>query len=116
MIVKEKFSFPETTEDDMETEIKCLDKNKPTTFNNIPAKHRTKIYNDTKENGDFPVSFKMEGITPAYKKGETTDKGNYRPDMYDQIYNYMNSHLSPYLCGFRKNYSAQYCLIAMLER
>ena len=28
----------------------------------------------------------------------------------------MNSHLSPYLCGFRKTYSAQYCLIAMLER
>ena len=32
-------SIPETTEDDIETEIKCLDKNKPTTFNNIPAKY-----------------------------------------------------------------------------
>ena len=60
----------------METEIKCLNKNKPTTFNNIPAKHLkqandicspllTKIYNDTKENGDFPDSLKMVDITPS---------------------------------------------------
>ena len=28
----------------------------------------------------------------------------------------MNLHLSPYLCGFRKGYSAEYCLITMLER
>ena len=135
-----EFSFPETTIDDMVTEIKCLDKNKPTTFNNIPAKHLkktndicspllSKIYNNTKQNGNFPDSLKMADITPAYKKGETTDKGNYRPvsilpsvskiferHMYDQINSYMNSYLSPYLCGFRKNYSAQYCLIAMLER
>ena len=33
IIVTVKFSFPETTIDDMVTEIKCLDKNKPTTFN-----------------------------------------------------------------------------------
>ena len=88
--MKETFSFPDTTEDDMETETKCLDKNKPITFNNIPAKHLkqtndvcspllTKIYNDTKENVDFPDSVKMADIIPAYKKGETTDKGNYRP-------------------------------------
>ena len=140
IIVTVKFSFPETTIDDMVTEIKCLDRNKPTTFNNIPAKHLkqtndicspllSKIYNNTKQNGNFPDSLKMADITPAYKKGETTDKGNYRPvsilpsvskiferHMYDQINSYMNSYLSPYLCGFRKNYSAQYCLIAMLER
>ena len=90
-IVKEKLSFPETTEDDMETEIKWLDKN---------ALHLIKIYNDTKENGNFPDSLKMADITPAYKKGETTETGNYRPvsilpsvskiserHMYDQIYN-----------------------------
>ena len=72
--MKETFSFPETTENDMETEIKCLDKNEPTTFINIPAKHLkqtnnicspplTKIYNDTKENGDYPDSLKMADIT-----------------------------------------------------
>ena len=71
----------------------------------------------------------MADITPAYKKDDAADKGNYRPvsilpavskiferNMYNQIYNYMNLHLSPYLCGFRKGYSAEYCLITMLER
>ena len=28
----------------------------------------------------------------------------------------MESKLSPYLCGFRKGYSTQYCLVVMLER
>ena len=29
---------------------------------------------------------------------------------------YVEQYLSPYLCGFRKGYSTQYCLIIMLER
>ena len=36
--------------------------------------------------------------------------------MHDDIYQYMESKLSPYLCGFRKGYSTQYCLVVMLER
>ena len=28
----------------------------------------------------------------------------------------MNQYLSPYLCGFHKDYCAQYCLIIMNER
>ena len=56
-------------------------------------------------------------------------KDNYRPIsilpavskvfekiMYDQIEIYMNTHLSDYLCGFRKGYSTQYCLLSMLEK
>ena len=71
----------------------------------------------------------MADITPAHKKDETTNKRNYRPvsilpaiskiyerDMYNQINKYMNTHLSSYLCGFRKGYSAQHCLMMMLER
>ena len=79
--MKEKFSFPKTTEDYMEIEIKCLDKNKPSTFNNIPEKHLkqtndvcspllTKIYNDTKENGDFPNSLKNNGHHPQHIRKE----------------------------------------------
>ena len=36
--------------------------------------------------------------------------------MYDQIDIFMNNHLSHYLCGFRKSYNTQHCLMAMLEK
>ena len=36
--------------------------------------------------------------------------------MHDQISQYIDAHLSNYLCGFRKGYSTQYCQIAMFER
>ena len=71
----------------------------------------------------------MADISLAHKKFETTNKANYRPIsilpavskifekiMYDQIEMYMNTHLSDYLCGFRKGYSTQYCLLSMLEK
>ena len=86
------------------------------------------IYNEFIQNSNFPLPLKKADITPAHKKNETTNKENYRPvsilpsiskdferNMYDQIYMYMNKHLSNYLCGFRKGYSTQYCLIVMLE-
>ena len=36
--------------------------------------------------------------------------------MHEDIYLYIDNKLSPYLCGFRKGYSTQYCLMIMLER
>ena len=135
-----KFSFVKCSAEDIELEINKLNTSKPTTFNNIPAKilldnsnlcstFISKIYNESIQNSNFPVTLKKADITPAHKKNETTNKENYRPvsilptiskiferNMYDQIYVYMNSHLSNYLCGFRKGYSAQYCLIVMLEK
>ena len=122
------------------TEIHNLNVNKPTTFNNIPVKliiencdllspHLTKIYNDSILNSNFPTPLKMAEITPAHKKDDKTKMDNYRPvsilpsisklferNMHDQIYAYMDSHLSKYLCGFRKGYSTQHCLMIMLEK
>ena len=56
-------------------------------------------------------------------------KNNYRPvsilppisklferTMYDQISNYIDKHLSPFLCGFRRGYSTQHCLTVMIDR
>ena len=138
--VKNKFSFSKTEEEEMMAEINNLNTNKPTTDNNIPAKLLvqtkdiccpllTKIYNKSKCNSNFPNALKMADITPAHKKGETTKKENYRPvsilpsvskiferNMYDQINTYMDQYLSSFLCGFRKNYSAQQCLTIMVER
>ena len=36
--------------------------------------------------------------------------------MYDQISLYMESYRSPFLCGFRKGLSTQYCIMVMLEK
>ena len=71
----------------------------------------------------------MANITPVYKKGERNCKDNYRPVsilsnvskifercMLEQISNYMNDFLSKFQCGFRKGYSTQYCLLALLEK
>ena len=36
--------------------------------------------------------------------------------MYDQIYSYIDKFLSPFLFGFRKGYSTQYCLMVMINK
>ena len=113
--------------------------NKPTTFNNIPPKmlvenseicstHISKIYNDSVFNHMFPNALQNADITPAHKKDETTKKDNYRPisilpsvskdfgrQMYNQIYLDMSKYLSPFLCGFQKDYGTQQCVTIMIE-
>ena len=36
--------------------------------------------------------------------------------MHDQIQNYIEKYLSPYLCGFRKGFGTQHCLAVMIEQ
>ena len=124
---------------DLEKLIWKLNKNKPTTDNNIPVKmlkehsnicapHLTKIYGDLVNLGNFPFALKLADITLAYKKNESTLKDNYRPIsilptvskiferyMYNDIDSYMERFLSPRLCGFRKGHSTRHCLLFMLE-
>ena len=133
-----KFLFSEAS--DMKAIIMGLNTKKPTTFNNIPAKMIVEtldvcspvisnIYNDSIFNCNFPLSLKMADITPVYKKEERTIKDNYRPvsilptvskiferNMSNQISAYIETYLSDYLCGFRKGYNTQHCLLFMLEK
>ena len=64
-----------------------------------------------------------------FKKGYRGSKENYRPVsilpviskifeklLCKQITIFMDPLLSKYQCGFRKGYSAQHCLLAMLEK
>ena len=137
---KNTFSFALNTIDGMEKCINQLNTNKPTTYNNIPAKiikefsnvcsnTINELYNNSILQGSFPDAMKLADITPSHKKNDKCSKENYRPisilssfsknfetNMYNDIYLYMENRLSPYLCGFRKGYSTQYCLMAMLER
>ena len=81
------------------------------------------------DNNTFPNGLKKADIKPVYKKDDLFDKTNYRPIsilpvlskpfercLYDQIYEYFDTVLSKVQCGFRKGFSAQYSLIAMIEK
>ena len=86
-------------------------------------------FNISIDSNIFPINLKNADITPVHKKGDRTDKSNYRPVsilptiskiferfLYNQISLYMEPKLSENLCGFRKGRSAQHCLIVMLEK
>ena len=81
------------------------------------------------DKGTFPDSLKTANITPVFKKDSRTDKTNYRPVsvlpnlskiyerlIYNQISNYFENILSKFQCGFLKGFSAQDCLIVMIEK
>ena len=78
---------------------------------------------------NFPDKLKLADITPVFKKGDRLSKENYRPvsiltaisKIYERILCYqMNTYfdniLSNSQCGFRKGFSAQHCLVVMLEK
>ena len=77
---------------------------------------------------EFSDNHKLADISPIFKKEDSFKKENYRPVsilphmsevferiLYKQIDTSMTTKFSPYLCGFRKNYNAQYSLLKMIE-
>ena len=135
------FSFTTISVEDMEKEIQNLNPKKAGTFMDIPTKQLkevssvvseplAKIWNEEVIGRKvFPAKLKLADITPIYKSLENTSVTNYRPVsilpvvskvferiMDKQTNSYMDSKLSPYLCGYRKGYSCQYALLSMIER
>ena len=81
------------------------------------------------DNGIFPDSLKFANITPVFKKDSRTEKTNYRPVsilpnlskiyerlIYNQLSKFFENILSKFQCGFRKGFSAQDCLLVMIEK
>ena len=77
----------------------------------------------------FPDDLKEADVIPVYKKKSKLSKENYRPIsslpniskvyercLYDQISIYFETIFSKFQRGFRKGYSAQHCLVAMIEK
>ena len=85
--------------------------------------------NDSIRSSKFPNELKQADIVPASKKKSKLSNENYRPVsilsnvskiyercLYDQIATYFEYIFSRYQCGFREGYSAQQCLLAMIEK
>ena len=86
-------------------------------------------FNNAVNKGVFPDELKHADIKPIYKKESRNEKENYRPVSillnlskifercrYDQLKDYFDKLLSKYQCGFRKGFSTQHCLLAMIEK
>ena len=137
---QDAFAFKHATYDDVVKEIISLNLPKASPKTSIPPKiikdncdlFSIKLhvdFNFSIDNASFPNNLKLADISPVYKKGDRTDKTNYRPVsilptiskifeklVFYQIHNFMDSKLSVHQCGFRKGYSAQHFLVVMLEK
>ena len=138
--IDQSFSFSKVNLDVIEDQFKKLNPKKATKFKNIPPKilkdnadickpifHN--LVNNCIETNIFPDGLKPADVTPVYKKEDSTNVKNYRPIsvlpiaskifervIQEQIASYMDTHLSPFLCGYRSGYSAQHALISLLEK
>ena len=117
----------------LETSKACQDTEIPTKIikenEDIFADILLANFNDSVGKSNFPSSLKKANITPVFKNGNRNSKDNYRPVtifpnmskifercIFRQLYSFMLEFLSKYQCGFRKGYSTQHCLLAMLEK
>ena len=134
------FSFSKINREEILWEILKLETSKACQDTDIPPKIIKKNadifadillarFNDSVEKSNFPPSLKKANITPVFKKGDRNSKDNYRPVsilpnlskifercIFRQLYSFMLEFLSKYQCSFRKGYSTQHCLLAMLEK
>ena len=84
---------------------------------------RGQCFSGTMVGNGWDTILKYADITPFFKKGDTTDNGNYRPIstlsnfskiferlIYTQINLFIENKLLIYLAGFRKNHNIQHNL------
>ena len=85
--------------------------------------------NTTINKNEFPSFLKLADVILVFKKGSKNSKHNYRPIsilkniskvhervMFKQIGDFVENYFSKFQCGFRKGYSTQQCLIALMEK
>ena len=93
--------------------------------NNVCCGPLMVIFNNSVSNSCFDSGLKCADVTPVHKAEETTDKNVsllpvvskiFERIMERQIFDYLETFLSPSLCGYRKGYSAQQALLSMLEK
>jgi len=133
-----QFSFQTIAPEDIMLEVKKLDSSKGTS-GNIPIKivkdyihlfldPLNNCFKNVTNEYIFPDLLKLSDVTPAHKKGDKTDKENYRPIsvlkvfakileriLSRQLSEFITPKFSPLLCGFREGHSTQHALLKLLE-
>ena len=136
----EKFAFSFVSENEIGKLLINLNARKSSQKSDIPIKQitdnldifsqvMTKYFNDTVNTSEFPSVMKLADVIPVFKRNKRSIKESYRPatilsifskifekNLHDQISAYFPNILSKNQCGFRKGYSFQYCLVAMIEK
>ena len=87
------------------------------------------LFNNAISNSEFLQNLKLADFTPVFQKKDPLDKTNYRPTrvlppvskmfeslMQKQINEHTKNKLSPYLRGYRTNFSTQYALLSLIDR
>ena len=119
------FEFKQFTTNELFKIIKELPSNKASVLNETPIKiiensahvhtsKLTKILNHCDCTASFSELLQYADVTPVFKKGDVTEKVNYRPVntlsnfskifeklVYNQIFEFINPKLSKYITGFR---------------
>ena len=75
-------------------------------------------FNNNVINGIFPFNLKLSDVIPTYKKKGILPAISkiYEKLMAEQLNINFEHKLSKFQCGFRKGFSAQRCLIYMIEK
>ena len=133
--------FKSVSLDDILKKIKNFKSAKNCTFKNMPVRclkeaadisnplltqtWSSKIINKK----SFLTNLKLADVNPAFKKIDSTLAKNYRPVivlpttskvlkelMRKQLNNYITKFLSPFSCGYRKEYSTQFALMTLIKK
>ena len=88
----------------------------------------TTLFNYCIRTSTLPSSWKMSNVSPIYKKGDTSDKNNYRPVsvipaisklfekvLFDQLYSLFLPTFSPNMSGFLRGHSTATALIKLTD-
>ena len=134
------FRFRETNTNEIKKFIQNLDAKKASQNSDMStkvltqnaaffAKYSCDHINASICSSKFHNELKEADIVPVHKKKSKLSKENYRPIsilpniskvyercLYDQMSNFFEVIFSKYQCGFRKGYSAQHCLLVMIEK
>ena len=134
------FHFNKVSVEEVYKEIRKLSPRKSAQSTDLPirvlrenadifANYICEFFNESIKKSTFLSILKNANITPVFRKGYRGSKENYRPVsilpviseifgklLWKQITIFTDPLLPKYQCGFRKGFSAQHCLPAMLEK